>query len=54
VYVKKFDGDDYIILLFFIDDISIVGRDKSPIEKLKKDLNKSFDINDLGTAKQIL
>jgi len=28
--------------------------DKSKIEKLKKDLNKSFDMKELGPAKQIL
>ena len=32
----------------------IVGQDTNKIEKLKKELNKSFAMKDLGPAKQIL
>ncbi|TXG60249.1 hypothetical protein EZV62_014822 [Acer yangbiense] len=34
-----------------IDDMLIVGRDTSKIEKLKKDLNNSFTMKDLGPTK---
>jgi len=54
MYVKKFDSDDFIILLIYINDMVIVGRDKFKIENLKKELSKSFDIKDLGSGRIIL
>ena len=32
----------------------IVGRDTSKIDKLKKELSKSFEMKDLGSTSQIL
>ena len=32
----------------------IVGRDTGKIDKLKKELSKSFEMNDLGSRSQIL
>lgn len=37
-----------------MDDILIVGRNASKIDELKKQLNKSFAMKDLGHAKHIL
>ncbi len=54
VFVKKFDDGDTLILLLYVDDMLIVGRDSKKIEHLKKELSKSFSMNDLGPAKQIL
>ena len=54
VYVKKFDNGDFIILLIYVDDMLIVERDKSKIEKLKKELSKSFAMKNFGLARQIL
>ncbi|KAK3043672.1 hypothetical protein RJ639_000088 [Escallonia herrerae] len=47
------DGD-LIILLLYVDDMLIVRHDVKKVNKLKKDLNKSFAMKDLGPAKQIL
>ncbi|KAK3000481.1 hypothetical protein RJ639_021314 [Escallonia herrerae] len=47
------DGD-LIILLLYVDNMLIVGHDVKKIDKLKKDLNKSFAMKDLGPAKQII
>ena len=44
----------FIILLLYMDDMLIVGRDTGKIDKLKKELSKSFEMNDLGSASQIL
>jgi hypothetical protein len=52
--VKKFSDGEFIILLLYVDDMLIVGRDTSKIDKLKKELSKSFSMKDLGSAKQIL
>ena len=54
VFVKKFPNGDFFILLLYVDDMLIVGQDTNKIEKLKKELNKSFAMKDLGPAKQIL
>jgi hypothetical protein len=54
VYIKRFLADDFIILLLYVDDILIIGKNVSRIIKVKKELRKSFAMNDLGPAKQIL
>ena len=54
VFVKKFFDGEFIILLLYVDDMLIVGRDTGKIDKLKKELSKSFEMNDLGLASQIL
>ena len=50
VFVNKFfDGE------FIMDDMLIVGHDTGKIDKLKKELSKSFAMKDLGgPASQIL
>lgn len=54
VFVQKFSDDDFIILLLYVDDMLIVGRNPSRIDKLKKQLSKFFAMKDLGPTKQIL
>ena len=54
VFVKKFDDNDFIIFLFYVDDILIVGQDTSKIDNIKRELSKSFVMKDLRLVKQIL
>jgi hypothetical protein len=54
VFVKKFSDGEFIILLLYVDDMLIICRDTSKIDRLKKELSKSFNMKDLGPAKQIL
>ena len=54
VFFKKFSNGDCVILLLYVDDMLIVGRDTNKIEKLKRELNKFFAIKDLEPTKQIL
>ncbi|CAL1379209.1 unnamed protein product [Linum trigynum] len=54
VFVKYFAENDFIILLLYVDDMLIVGRNVREIDRLKKELSKSFAMKDLGPAKQIL
>ena len=44
VFVKKFEGGDFLI----------VGGDQAKIRMLKKALNRTFTMKDLGSARQIL
>ena len=36
LYFQRFSGDDFIILLLYVDDILIVGKNVSKIATLKK------------------
>lgn len=54
VFFQRFSNDDFIILLLYVDDMLIVGRNSSRIDRLKKQLSKSFAMKDLGPAKKIL
>ena len=38
VFFQKFSDDDFIILLLYVDDMMIVGKNKSRIAVLKKEL----------------
>ena len=53
VFVQKFSDNDSIILLLYVDDMLIVGKNTFKIDELKKELCKSFCMKDLGHAKQI-
>ena len=44
----------YIILLLYVDDMLVVGSNMQDINVLKRKLDKSFAMKDLGAAKQIL
>ena len=48
VFVKRYDGGDFLILLLYVDNMLIVGQDLKKIGSLKKALGKSFLIKDIG------
>ena len=54
VYVKSLDDDSFIFLLLYVDDMLIVVKSMSEVNKLKSLLSKEFDMKDLGAAKKIL
>ncbi|WVZ07206.1 hypothetical protein V8G54_020552 [Vigna mungo] len=54
VFVRKFYENDFIILLLYVDDMLIVGKDVSKIDRLKNQLGKSFSMKDMGATKKIL
>jgi len=54
VFVKNYANGESIILLLYVDDMLIVGKDKTKIVALKKALSKSFAMKDLGAVKRIL
>ena len=51
VFVKKYKGGDFLILLLYVDNMLIVGQDLKKIGSLKKALGKSFVIKDIGPTK---
>ena len=54
MFMKKFNGGDFLILLLYVDDMLIVGRDPKKIGSLKKAPSKSFAMKDMGPGKPIL
>ena len=54
VYVKKITNGNYVILLLYVDDMLVAGSSMQDIVDLKKKLANTFDMKDLGEAKQIL
>ena len=54
VHVTKFPNGKFVILLLYVDDMLTVEKDVEVIGNLKNDLFKSFDMKDLGPARQIL
>ena len=54
VYVKSFDDDSFIFMLLYMDDMLIVIKSMSKVNKLKTLLSREFDMKDLGVVKKIL
>ena len=52
--MKKYNGEDFLIPLLYVDDMPIVGPDLKRIRSLMKALSKSFVMKDMGPAKQIM
>lgn len=52
-YVKKYTNS-YVILAVYVDDMLIAGSSMAEINRLKQQLAESFEMKDLGPAKQIL
>jgi len=51
--VKKYVYS-YIILALYVDDMLIVGANMMEIDRLKTQFSGNFEMNDFGSAKQIL
>ena len=51
-YFKK-NTDSYVLLLLYVDDIMIVGSSMREINNLNTRLSTTFEMKDLGPAKQI-
>jgi len=54
VYVKILNGDSFIFLLLYVDDILIATKSMSEVNKLKNLLSREFDMKDFSTAKKII
>ena len=54
VYFKRLENGSYVILLLYVDDMLVAGSNMQDINFLKKKLDNSFVMTDLGAAKKIL
>jgi hypothetical protein len=54
VYFKRLENGSYTILLLYVDDMIFAGSNMKDINVLKKKLDNSFVMKDLGAAKNII
>src|SRR4051812_20001134 len=54
VYFQFRPGNSFVILLLYMDDILIASNNVKYVMRLKAELNKEFDMKDLGVVSRIL
>ena len=54
MYYNKLPSGEYIYLLLYIDDMLITSKNRSAIDKLKKELSFEFEMKDFSEAKKVL
>lgn len=50
----KYESDDVIYLILFVDDLLICGKNKRKIDEIKNKLSNKFAMKDLGEVKAYL
>ena len=53
LFYKK-DVEDITLLIVYVDDMIVIGRNSTKIEKLQSYLAKEFEMKDLGALKYFL
>ena len=53
-YYKRFEVNDFIILLLYVDDMLVAGPNKDRIQELKAQLTRGFEMKDLGPVNKIV
>jgi hypothetical protein len=54
VYLKSLENGIFIILVLYVKDMLVARKKMVEINKLKAQLDRTFDLKDLGAKKQIL
>ena len=54
MYYTKLPSKKYIYRLLYVDNILITFKNRSAIDKLKKDLSSEFEMKDLDEVKKVL
>ena len=54
VYFRFRPGNLFVILLLYVDDILIESNNIEEVMRVKAELNKQFEMKDLGAASRIL
>ena len=54
IYLIRLSNNSFFHLLLYVDDILIVAKDISEVNKLKEKLRKEFEMKDFVVAKKIL
>ena len=45
------EGNKFLILILYVDDILLACNDRNKMEEIKQNLNKSFEMTDVGKPK---
>ena len=53
VYFKS-DGDGFLVIALYVDDMLFIGKGKGLIVELKSQLSTKFEMKDLGVGRYIL
>jgi len=53
-YYKRFEDNDFVILLLYVDDMLVESPNKDRVQELKVQLAREFDMKHLGPANKIL
>ncbi|GAA0187040.1 hypothetical protein LIER_34328 [Lithospermum erythrorhizon] len=53
LFIKRLSNNDFVILLLYVDDMLIVGKNMNTIKELKCQLSKAFKMKDLESARYI-
>ena len=54
VYIKAEDGKAVTYLVFYVDDMLVGAKNLAQINMIKRELQKQFEMKDLGEARRIL
>eukprot|EP00253_Pinus_taeda_P011150 PITA_11150 len=54
VYFKKLSNGMFIILVLYVDDMLLASKSITEINRLKAQMARTFDMKDIGAARQIL
>lgn len=54
VYFRKHANGSFIYLLLYVDNMLVACKKKVEINRLKAQLSREFEMNDLGEAQRIL
>jgi len=52
--MQNFEGEKFIFLILYVDDILLASSDVSLLVETKKFLSSNFDMKDLGEASFVL
>ena len=50
----KYDGDGFLVIALYVDDMLFIRKRKGLIVELKSELSAKFEMKDLGAARYIL
>ena len=51
MFLKHMNKGGMVVLIFYVDDILIIGNDEEEIKNLNEGLAQQFDVKSLGTLK---
>ena len=54
LYIRHENGNDVLLVLAYVNDMAVAGKDHACIQNFKKDLTRQVEITDLGELHYIL